>query len=219
MSCPALTGPKLALCQRVRAVHRLIEQRVAINGDAIAIVDGTRSCSYRELNSAANAFARRLMTNGFRRGMRADVRMAPAVDLAIILLAVLKAGGCYTWRNDDPPSLAITTNSGEPPMAVMNGTRVDDVCGGPNLPILTRETDIACVLDGSVAVPHATIVTMAAYAAMGQSPWSGEQGAFDLWAALLSGAAAVVTAQPSTYALPPSRYVRLRAPRFGVTSA
>jgi len=42
---------------------------------------------------------------------------------------------------------------------------------------------------------------MASCAAAGQSPWSGEQGAFDLWAALLSGATAVVTAPPSACAL------------------
>jgi len=194
----------------MRAVHRLIEQRVAISGSAVAIVDGNHSCSYRELNSAANAFARRLMASGFRRGMRADVRMAPAVDLAVILLAILKAGGCYTWRTDDSPSLAITINNGEPPLAVMIGPRVDGVCGGPNLPVLTRETDIACVLDGSVAVPHATIVAMAACAETGQSPWSGEQGAFDLWAALLSGAAAIVTPHPAE-AGPHVRAVALRA--------
>ena len=163
------------------------------SGETVAILDRNRSWTYRELNSAANAVARRLMANGFRRGMCADVRMAPAVDLAVILLAVLKAGGCYTWTNDTPSSLAVTADGGSAPLVVLHSIAVDSVCVGPNLPVLSRETDIACVLDGSIAVPHATIASMASCAAAGQSPWCGEQGAFDLWAALLSGATAVVT--------------------------
>lgn len=182
----------------MRAIHRLIEQRVVTSGETVAILDGNRSWTYRELNSAANAVARRLMANGFRRGMRADVHMPPAVDLAVILLAVLKAGGCYTWANDASSSLEVTADGCSAPVAVLHSIAVDSVCGGPNLPVLSRETDIACVLDGAVGVPHATIAAMASCGAAGrtaagQSPWSGEQGAFDLWAALLSGATAVVT--------------------------
>jgi non-ribosomal peptide synthetase component F len=202
----------------LRAIHRLIEGHVATTGDALAVVEGDRAYSYRDLNAAANLFARRLMTSGFRRGMRADVQMIPSVDLAVVLLAILKTGGCYMWRHGDAPSFQIPTVSGktaecrfavsgktaERRFAVDEGSSllVDDipvngVCGGPNLPVITRETDIACVLDraageDSIAVPHATIIAMVSCAAEERSPWAGEPGAFDLWAALLSGATAVV---------------------------
>jgi non-ribosomal peptide synthetase component F len=191
----------------LRAIHRLIEGHVATIGNAIAVVEGDRAYSYRELNAAANLFARRLMTSGFRRGMRADVQMIPSVDLAVVLLAILKTGGCYMWRHADAPSFQIPTVSGktaERRFAVDEGSslRVDHipvngVCGGPNLPVVTRETDIACVLDraageDSIAVPHATIIAMASCAAAGRAPWAGKPGAFDLWDALLSGATAVV---------------------------
>jgi hypothetical protein len=187
-----------------RAVHRIIEQHVVTRGDQIAIVDGDRSCSYRELNSAANALARRMIASGFRRGMQADVVMPPSIDLAIVLLAILKTGGCYTWAARS--SFNAGTSDGRPPCE----SRQDDarpavraadvtiggVCGGPNLPVMTRDTDIACILrntaGGTVSVPHATILSMASCAAAGQSPWDGEAGAFDLWAALLSGTTAVV---------------------------
>lgn len=181
-------------------VHRIVEQHVVAQGDAIAIVDGHCSWTYRQLNSAANAVARRLIANGFRRGMRADVRMAPAVDLAVILLAVLKAGGCYTWADDAPASLEVTADGGSAPLAVLHSIAVDSACGGPNLPVLSRGTDIACVLDGPVVVPHATIAAMASCAKARRSPWSGEQGAFDLWAALLSGSTAVIATQPAVAA-------------------
>ena len=181
----------------LRAIHRLIEGHAATTGDALAVVEGDRTYSYRELNAAANLFARRLMTNGFRRGMRADVQMIPSVDLAVVLLAILKTGGCYTWRRADAPSFQIPTG-GEGSSLLVNDLPVNGVCGGPNLPVITRDTDIACVLDRaageeSIAVPHATIIAMASRAAGGRSPWVGKAGAFDLWAALLSGATAVIS--------------------------
>jgi non-ribosomal peptide synthetase component F len=188
----------------MRAVHRIIEQHVVTQGDEVAIVDGERSCSYRELNSVANSLARRMIGSGFRRGMRADVHMPPSVDLAVVLLAILKAGGCYTWTYDDRPSFEIGMGDTKTVVAV-DGITVRCSGGGPNLPVVTRDTDIACLLPhtpaGTVAVPHATIVSMAACAAPGQWPWAGEPGAFDLWAALLSGATAVVTEPPAAFAL------------------
>jgi non-ribosomal peptide synthetase component F len=188
----------------MRAVHRIIEQHVVTHGDQIAIVDGDRSCSYRELNSAANALARRMIASGFRRGMQAHVQMPPSIDLAVVLLAVLKTGGCYTWVTrssftansyDGRPSCEITRGDAKAAVA-MDDITIGGVCGGPNLPVLTRDTDIACILPntagGAVSVPHATILSMASCAAAGQWPWTGEPGAFDLWAALLSRATAVV---------------------------
>jgi non-ribosomal peptide synthetase component F len=185
----------------LRAIHRLIEGHVTAHGDAIAVVEGDRCCSYRELNAAANSLARRLMTIGFRRGMRADVRMTPSVDLAVILLAVLKTGGSYTWRRGDAPLLQIPTVN-EDSAVLVNDIQVKGLGGGPNLPVVTRETDIACVIDHavgeeSVAVPHATIIAMAPGTGCKRWSWVGEPGAFDLWAALLCGATAVVACPPA----------------------
>ena len=137
------------------------------------------------------------MTSGFRRGMRADVQMIPSVDLAVVLLAILKTGGFYKWRHGEAPSFQIQTVAEGSPVLV-DYTPANGVCGGPNLPVVTRETDIACVLDRtvgeeSIAVPHAAIIAMAPRGAVERSPWAGEPGAFELWAALLSGATAVTS--------------------------
>ena len=181
----------------LRAIHRLIEGHVTTHGDAIAVVEGDRSCSYRELNAAANSLARRLMTSGFRRGMRADVRMTPSVDLAVILLAILKTGGSYTWRRADAPLFQIPT-ANEDSSRLVNDIQVNGLGGGPNLPVVTRETDIACVIDRavgeeSVAVPHATIIAMAPGISRKQAAWVGTPGALDLWTALICGATAVIS--------------------------
>ena len=174
----------------MRAVHRLIESHAAARGDAIAIDDRDRSLSYRALNASANALARRFIAAGFKRGMRADVGMAPSADLAVVLLAILKAGGHYRWteEDDDRPSDLLSNAGGVP----------YDVHCSPNLPVLTRETDAACVVErgageSPLVVPHATIISLAARPVADRSPWTGETGAFDLWIALLSGATAVVS--------------------------
>ena len=80
---------------RTSGVHRVIEEQAALNGDTPAIVDATRSLSYRELNRRANAVARCLIAHGFRRGGVATVNMPGCPELAIVCLAVLKAGGAY----------------------------------------------------------------------------------------------------------------------------
>ena len=203
---PRSAGLPLALLAAVtRTVHRLIENHASTRGEAIALIEGDASCTYRELNAAANVLARRLMSAGFRRGTCAHVRMAPSVDLAVVLLAILKAGGSYTWSDPGPAAEASIRFDG--PGAEQRALEVGDVpltivCGGSNLPVITRETDVACVLrdesrDVTIAVPHATIIAMTSCAEGARTPFTGEAGAFDLWVPLMTGATAVVEERPA----------------------
>src|SRR6266850_807601 len=70
----------------------------------------------------------------------------------------------------------------------------------PNLPILTRESDVACVIpdrDGvpPLLVPHSTIAALQAEAVPRFARWAGEPGALDLWMALMTGATVSITAE------------------------
>ena len=189
-------------------MHRLIENHASTRGDSIALIDGASSFSYRELNAAANVLARRLMSDGFRRGTCAHVSMAPSVDLAVVLLAILKAGGSYTWNDGAPafePSIRFEGPGGEQREIKGRAVPLTTVCGCSNLPVITRETDVACVLrdgsgDSGIAVPHATILAMTSCAGPARSPFSGEVGAFDLWIPLLIGGTAVVEGRPAVAA-------------------
>lgn len=165
-------------------------------------MDGESSCSYRELNAAANVLARKLMNAGFRRGMCAHVSMPARVELAVVLLAILKAGGCYIWSDPGPGEAASIwfEGAGGPERELEIGEVARAVCGGSNLPVMTRETDAACVLHGGVIVPHATIIAMTSCAAGARSPFTGEPGAFDLWVPLMNGATAVVEERPAVAA-------------------
>lgn len=195
------SGPGLAPRTAVMsAIHKLIERNAATRGDDTAIIDGNRQCSYRDLNATANQLARRLMTEGLRRGHHACVRMKPSIELATTLLAIVKVGAVYTLVDEDSPRLGVPEGIS---IRIADGLRhlgvipIGQTACSPNLPVITRPTDIACVLEGGavagpLSVPHATITSMKMRAMTSSVPWTGGKGAFELWIALMNGSAAVV---------------------------
>jgi non-ribosomal peptide synthetase component F len=196
------------------AIHRLVEQQAALRASAVAIADGNRSITYRDLNFAANSMARRLMTHGFRRGAHATVTGPVGIDLAIVLLAVLKMGGTYIWNDPasfQPASMSLSfatgTSSSESRHLHLDlaAALAEPVVCSPNLPIVTRASDIACVMpDGEgvpvVKVPHATITALRPQDLPKPAAWSADPGAFDLWIALMAGTTAVVETQAAAAA-------------------
>ena len=196
------------------AIHRIVEQQAALRASAVAITDKNRSITYRDLNFAANTMARRLMNHGFRRGAHATVTGPVGIDLAIVLLAVLKTGGTYTWEDAvsfQPPSVSLSfatgTSSAESRHLHLNlaAALAEPVVCSPNLPIVTRASDIACVMPGPdgvpvVNVPHATITALRPQDIPQPAAWSQDPGAFDLWIALMAGTTAVVETQAAAAA-------------------
>ena len=186
------------------AIHRVVEQHAATRGSLVAVVDTDRAISYRELNYAANAVARHLLSRGFRRGARATICLPRGIDLAVVLLAVLKAGGCYTWIDSERTgaphgvSFRIATSGSEEQHLHLDLAPIlaERIACSPNLPVLTRGSDLACVLEDNglpaVMVPHSTIAALRARAIPHPTPWVGEAGAFDLWMALMAGTTAIV---------------------------
>jgi nonribosomal peptide synthetase DhbF len=193
------------------SVQRLIEQQAAVRGERTAILNQGETISYRELNHRANVVARYLMTRGFRRGGHAIAHMPRGIELAVVLLAVLKAGGTYTWFD---PAMSSTgyprgvsiqvdrSGSDEPFLYVdVGGLLAEPAQQNPNLPIVTRGSDTACVLhdiDGTAAVlvPHATIASLVDRRVPDAGRWTGEAGALDLWLGLMSGVMVTVEERP-----------------------
>jgi non-ribosomal peptide synthetase component F len=180
--------------------------------DAIALTDGARTMTYRELNTAANAIARHLMACGLRRTDTAVVCMPRSAELAVVLLAILKIGAAYCWIDpssdgDTPFSAAIAryTTAGEWQPVTPDVERVvaaPSQHSSPNLPVLVRGTDTACVLPDetgrpSVPVLHATITALAAANGMSVARWDdADPAALVLWTALMTGAT-VTTSAPA----------------------
>lgn len=188
-------------------VHRIVEAHAAIQAGDTALAAGDRVVTYRELNQRANGLARHLMNQGLCRGSRAVVRMERSPELAVALLAVLKAGAAYTWVNPcqsedwpDPWSLLRHPDPVQEVRAIVEFRDVSNAsaCSAPNLPILTRGHDIACVIPQRnglphVLVPHATIAALRSHPVPIPASWSSEPGALDLWLGLMAGATVTVT--------------------------
>lgn len=88
-------GALLASADNEQAVHTLIEAREQQQPDALALVAGSLSLSYGELNARANRLAHRLMREGVGPEVRVGFAVARSVEMIVGLLAVLKAGGAY----------------------------------------------------------------------------------------------------------------------------
>ncbi len=189
-------------------VHRIIEAHAAKYGDALAISDQQITLSYRELNQRANAVARHLIAHGFRRGAVATICLPRSAETAIVLLGILKAGGTYVLidaeRADSqwPRGVSFADNTEDDEVRY----RTVDVAPAleqlpqsfANLPIVARESDVACVIpdrDGSplLLVRHATIMSLQPREVSPFAEWSGEAGALDLWAGLMSGATVMLS--------------------------
>jgi non-ribosomal peptide synthetase component F len=132
-------------------VHRLIERQSALHGDHIALAGDGASLTYRELNQRANVVARELIARGLRRGSHVVVRLERSPELAVALLAVLKAGAAYTWIDaaDDstlPYGISVLENGSCRALVIDPASLLNASRSAPNLPIVTRGEDIACAL-------------------------------------------------------------------------
>ncbi|MGY0057919.1 non-ribosomal peptide synthase/polyketide synthase [Streptomyces sp. LZ34] len=82
----------------------LFEAQVRRDSDATALVSGTDSVSYRELNARANRLAHWLIGEGVGPEKLVGVMLPRSVELVVAVLAVLKAGGGYVPIDIDYPA-------------------------------------------------------------------------------------------------------------------
>ena len=76
---------------RDRSVHGLFEDQVDTTPDAVALVSGDESLTYRDLDWRANRLAHHLLAQGVSPGSLVGLWMARSTTMIVALLAVLKA--------------------------------------------------------------------------------------------------------------------------------
>ena len=86
----------------------LIARQVPARPDATALVSGTRSVSYRELDERSAGLAAALASRGVGRGDLVAVALERSVDLLVALVAVLRAGAAYLPIDATHPAERIT---------------------------------------------------------------------------------------------------------------
>src|SRR6185503_7633302 len=79
----------------VTCLHHLVEAQTRRTPDAVALIDGDRHVTYRELDELANALAHDLVSAGVGLETRVGVHLPRRTEMPVAVLAVLKAGGSY----------------------------------------------------------------------------------------------------------------------------
>jgi len=87
----------------VAPLHFLFEARAGETPDTEAVVAGEERLTYRELNARANRLAHALCRKGVRRNDIVGLAVERNADVAIGILAILKAGAAYLPLDPDYP--------------------------------------------------------------------------------------------------------------------
>jgi amino acid adenylation domain-containing protein len=90
--------------RRPRCVHELVAEQAARTPDAVAVNQGDRALTFRELERSAAALARRLRGMGVGGGRVVAVVLDRSIDLIVALTAILKAGGAYLYLDPAEPA-------------------------------------------------------------------------------------------------------------------
>src|ERR1700704_948299 len=86
------------------SIQQLFEVQAEYSPDSIALIDGTRQVTYRELDESSNRLAHYLIGAGVCRGMAVGTLMERSTETVVALLAVLKSGAVYVPMDTTHPS-------------------------------------------------------------------------------------------------------------------
>ncbi|MCM3338072.1 non-ribosomal peptide synthase/polyketide synthase [Paenibacillus sp. MER TA 81-3] len=83
--------------------HERFEQQAVLRPDAVSLVVGSKSMTYRELNERSNQLAHHLRKLGVAPEVLVGICAERSVEFAVALLAVFKAGGVYVPIDPEYP--------------------------------------------------------------------------------------------------------------------
>jgi natural product biosynthesis luciferase-like monooxygenase protein len=86
-----------------RCMHEAFEAQVDLAPDAVALVDGARSLTYRELDRRANHLARTLIAGGAKPDQMVGIYVDRSIEMLVGLLGILKAGAAYVPMDPSYP--------------------------------------------------------------------------------------------------------------------
>ncbi|AQS67100.1 hybrid non-ribosomal peptide synthetase/type I polyketide synthase [Streptomyces pactum] len=90
-------------------LHGLFERQARRTPDAVALVSGAESVSYRELDERANTLAHDLRARGAVRGERVALLLPRGAELIAAVLGVLKSGAAYLPLDPSLPAPRVAT--------------------------------------------------------------------------------------------------------------
>ncbi|MEV0678702.1 non-ribosomal peptide synthetase [Actinosynnema sp. NPDC050436] len=160
-------------------VHVLIGERTAAAPDALAVSDGARSLTYRELDRASAGLAGRLHAAGARAGGAVGVVLPRGADLVVAQLAALRLGAAIVPLDpvNPPARLALMLERADPAVVVTGPDHADlpyptiAVDGppappvGPAAPVHPDQLAYVTYTSGSTGTPKGVMSTHRSLAA------------------------------------------------------
>ncbi|MCO4849461.1 amino acid adenylation domain-containing protein [Bacillus vallismortis] len=112
------------------------EKQAALSPDAIAVVYDDQSLSYAELNERANRLARMLISEGVGPEQFVALALPRSLEMAVGLLAVLKAGAAYLPLDPDYPAdrIAFMLKDAQPAFIMTNIKAAAHIPPAENVP-------------------------------------------------------------------------------------
>ncbi len=89
-------------------LHLLFEQQAALTPHATALVFGTSTLTYAQLDAKANQLANRLVALGTGNGSPVGIYMERSLEMVIAIFGILKAGGAYLPLDAEYPQDRLT---------------------------------------------------------------------------------------------------------------
>ncbi len=126
-------------------LHEIIAARVATQPEAVAVVFGEASLTYRELDERAGRLARRLWGMGVGPEALVGVCAERSLEMVVALLAVLKAGGGYVPLDPSYPAdrLAYMLEDSRVPVLLTQGAVRDRLpASGARVVLLDAEEEV-----------------------------------------------------------------------------
>ncbi len=86
-----------------KSIQEIFQQQVEVTPDLIAVKYGEEEISYEELNRRANQLAHYLRKRGVGPEVLVGVCLERSIEMIVVMLGVVKAGGGYVPLNGDDP--------------------------------------------------------------------------------------------------------------------
>ncbi|WP_163871123.1 non-ribosomal peptide synthetase, partial [Myxococcus eversor] len=130
-------------------IHVPVEAQAARTPDAIAVTDGTHALTYSRLDARANQLARHLLALGVSSGAPVGICLDKSLDMAVAVLATLKAGASYLPLDPNYPAerLAFMREDSAAPVVLSHSSlRAAIPASGARLVLLDEQAEALAAL-------------------------------------------------------------------------
>jgi len=139
-------------------IPQLIARQAAATPDATALVAGSQTLSYKELNQRANQLAHYLQTLGVGPNVLVGLCVERSLDMVVGLLGILKAGGAYVPLDPMYPTerLAFMLEDSHAPILV-TWQSIANRLPASNIQLICLDTDTTILGWQSATEPSSTV--------------------------------------------------------------